>query len=84
MNCEEGSPKQAKFAMQSGRPAAACGTKQCATGGFTFPCFFALFCVKSVTQVAGCTLTMWHISLRGLWKKMLPSEREQVHILHKR
>lgn len=66
MNCEEGSPEQAKFAMQSGRPAAACGTKQCATGGFTFPCFFALFCVKSVTQVTDCTLTMWYYGI-SVW-----------------
>lgn len=84
MNFEEGSPEQAKFAMLSGRHAAACKSKLCATGSFTFPSFFTLLCVKCGARVTGNILTMWflwHISLRGLWKKMLP---QKVHFQSKR
>lgn len=51
MTFKEGSPEQAKLAVLSGRRASACGTKLCATGRFTFPCFSLLFCIKCVTQV---------------------------------
>lgn len=53
MNFEEGSPEQAKFAMLSGRHAAACKAELCATGSFTFPSFFTLLCVKCGARVTG-------------------------------
>lgn len=51
-------------------------------GALPFP--VSLLCVKCGARVTGNILTMWflwHISLRGLWKKMLP---QKVHFQSKR
>lgn len=47
--------------LLSGRHAAACETKPYATGGFTFPCFLALFCITQVTGniLMTCGTSVW-------------------------
>lgn len=82
MNFEEGSPEQAKLPMLSGRHSSAYGTKLCAAGSVTFPCFSFLFCIKCVTQVTVTPLQcgiVAHLS-KGTMETDTASEGKQVHL----